>query len=79
MRSILCTMHADANLQRDPDAPATSRRCRVLLVDDEPVGYLVYAPAAYVPGAAAFPTAPVSPDAVLMTTAPTGTSSSAAD
>lgn len=42
---------------------------RVALVDDEPVGYLVYAPAAYVPGAAAFPTAPVSPDAVLMTTA----------
>lgn len=42
---------------------------RVALVDDRPVGYLVYAPAAYVPGAAAFPTAPVSPDAVLMTTA----------
>jgi GNAT superfamily N-acetyltransferase len=42
---------------------------RVALVDDEPVGYLVYAPAAFVPGASAFPTAPVSPDAVLMTTA----------
>ena len=42
---------------------------QVALVDDVPVGYLVYAPAAYVPGAAAFPTAPVSPDAVLLTTA----------
>src|SRR6476619_7047841 len=41
---------------------------RVALVDGEPVGYLVYAPAAYVPGAASFPTAPASPDAVLMTT-----------
>jgi GNAT superfamily N-acetyltransferase len=42
---------------------------RVVLVDDVPVGYLVYAPAAFVPGAASFPTAPVSPDAVLLTTA----------
>jgi GNAT superfamily N-acetyltransferase len=42
---------------------------RVALVDDELVGYLIYAPAAFVPGAAAFPTAPASPDAVLMTTA----------
>lgn len=42
---------------------------RVALVDDQPVGYVIYAPAAFVPGAAAFPTAPVSPDAVLMTTA----------
>jgi GNAT superfamily N-acetyltransferase len=42
---------------------------RVVLVDDRPVGYLVYAPAAFVPGAAGFPTAPVSPDAVLLTTA----------
>jgi len=41
---------------------------RVALVDGLPVGYLVYAPAAYVPGAASFPTAPVSPDALLMTT-----------
>lgn len=49
---------------------------RVALVDDVPVGYVVYAPAAYFPGAAAFPTAPVSPDAVLLTTvyvAPTAT------
>ena len=42
---------------------------RVALVDDVPVGYLVYAPEAFVPGAAAFPTAPVSPDAVLLTMA----------
>ncbi len=41
---------------------------RVALVDDEVVGYLCYAPPAYVPGADAFPTAPVSPDAVLLTT-----------
>ncbi len=42
---------------------------RVALVDDVPVGYVVYAPAAFVPGSAAYPTAPVSTDAVLMTTA----------
>jgi GNAT superfamily N-acetyltransferase len=42
---------------------------RVALVDGEPVGYVTYAPEAYVPGAAGFPTAPVSPDAVLLTTA----------
>ena len=42
---------------------------RVALVDDVAVGYLIYAPAAFVPGAAAFPTAPVSADAVLLTTA----------
>lgn len=41
---------------------------RVVLVDDEPVGHAVYVPAAFVPGAAGFPTAPVSPDAVLLTT-----------
>ena len=42
---------------------------RVALVDGEPVGYLFYAPQAYVPGAANFPTAPVSPDAIVLTTA----------
>lgn len=41
---------------------------RVVLVDDVPVGYAVYAPDAFVPGAAAFATAPVSSDAVLLTT-----------
>lgn len=42
---------------------------RVALVDGRPVGYLTYAPATYVPGAGSFPTAPASPDAVLLTTA----------
>jgi len=41
---------------------------RILYVDDEPAGYALYAPPAYVPGAAAFPTAPVSEDAVLLAT-----------
>lgn len=42
---------------------------RVVLVDDRPVGHVIYAPPAFVPGAEGFPTAPVSPDAVVMTTA----------
>ncbi|WP_232421792.1 GNAT family N-acetyltransferase [Nocardioides sp. Iso805N] len=41
---------------------------RVAVVDDRPVGFIVYVPAAFAPGAEAFPTAPVSPDAVLLTT-----------
>src|SRR3954452_5556159 len=40
---------------------------RVVLVDDQPVGYAIYAPDTFVPGAGAFATAPVSPDAVLLT------------
>ena len=42
---------------------------RVALVDERPVGYVVYVPAALAPGASVLPTAPVSPDALLMTTA----------
>lgn len=42
---------------------------RVVLDDDRPVGYALYAPAAFFPGAAGFPTAPVSPDAVLLSAA----------
>ncbi|PWN02712.1 GNAT family N-acetyltransferase [Nocardioides silvaticus] len=42
---------------------------RVAIVDGVAVGYLTYAPPSYVPGAAQFPTAPASPDAVLLTTA----------
>ncbi|MCL2540846.1 MAG: GNAT family N-acetyltransferase [Nocardioidaceae bacterium] len=42
---------------------------RVLMIDGAPRGYIIYAPPAYVPGVAAFPTAPVSPDAVVLTTA----------
>ncbi|QBR92904.1 GNAT family N-acetyltransferase [Nocardioides euryhalodurans] len=41
---------------------------RVALVDDALVGYLVYAPAGFVPGAAGFATSPASADAVLLTT-----------
>jgi len=40
---------------------------RVAMVDDAPVGFALYAPAAYLPGAGSIPTAPVSPDAVLLT------------
>ena len=36
-------------------------------VDDLPAGWVLYAPPASVPRSAAFPTAPVAPDAVLMT------------
>ena len=38
-------------------------------VDGAAAGYVLYAPAAYVPRAGAFPTAPVSPDAVLLMSA----------
>ena len=40
---------------------------RVAYVDGEPAGYAIYAPPSFVPGAGAFPTAPVSDDAVLLT------------
>jgi GNAT superfamily N-acetyltransferase len=42
---------------------------RVVRVDGRTVGYIVYAPAAYLPGAAALPTAPTSPDAIVAATA----------
>ncbi|MET9775271.1 GNAT family N-acetyltransferase [Streptomyces sp. NPDC006367] len=42
---------------------------RVAYVDDVPVGFVLYAPPAYVPRSAAFPTSPVSPDAVQLMTA----------
>ena len=42
---------------------------QIVRVDDEPVGFVLYAPPTAVPVASAFPTAPVSPDAVLLTTA----------
>lgn len=41
---------------------------RVAYVDDAPAGYLTYAPPALVPRATAFPTAPISDDAVLLMT-----------
>ena len=42
---------------------------RVVRVDGRTVGHIVYAPAAYFPGAAALPTAPSSPDAIVAATA----------
>ena len=41
---------------------------RLVLVEGEVAGYVVYAPAAFVPGADSYATAPVSHDAVLLTT-----------
>lgn len=35
-------------------------------LDEAPAGYVLYAPPSYLAGAAAFPTSPVSPDAVLL-------------
>ncbi|MDJ0340214.1 GNAT family N-acetyltransferase [Streptomyces sp. H10-C2] len=42
---------------------------RVVYVDDVPAGFVLYAPPAYVPRSMAFPTSPVSPDAVQLMTA----------
>lgn len=42
---------------------------RVAYVDGDPAGYVLYAPPVFVPGADSFPTAPASPDAVLLMTA----------
>lgn len=39
---------------------------RVAYVDDDPAGYVLYAPPAFVPRSVAFPTSPVSGDAVLL-------------
>lgn len=41
----------------------------LLYVDGVPAGYVLYAPPAYVPRSVAFPTSPVSSDAVLLMTA----------
>jgi GNAT superfamily N-acetyltransferase len=40
---------------------------RIVMAGDVPAGYVLYAPPAAVPRAAAFPTSPVSADAVLLT------------
>ena len=42
---------------------------RVVRVDGRTVGFILYAPAARLPGAAALPTAPTSPDAIVAATA----------
>lgn len=41
---------------------------KVVYVDTVPAGYVLYAPPAYVPRSVAFPTSPVSADAVLLMT-----------
>jgi GNAT superfamily N-acetyltransferase len=41
---------------------------RVVRVDDQVVGHLLFAPAVHLPGSAGFATAPVSPDAILLAT-----------
>ncbi len=42
---------------------------KIVYVDAAPAGYVLFAPPAYVPRAVAFPTSPVSADAVLLLTA----------
>ncbi|MDK1476902.1 GNAT family N-acetyltransferase [Streptomyces sp. 549] len=42
---------------------------RLLYVDEVPAGFVLYAPPDYVPRSTAFPTSPVSPDAVQLMTA----------
>ena len=42
---------------------------QLVTVDERPAGFALYAPPTAVPGALAFPSGPVSPDAVLLTTA----------
>ncbi len=42
---------------------------RVAYVDGDPAGYVLYAPAFFVPGGDAFPTAPIGEDAVQLVTA----------
>jgi hypothetical protein len=41
---------------------------KILYVDEIPAGYILFAPASYVPRSLAFPTSPVSADAVLLMT-----------
>jgi hypothetical protein len=42
---------------------------KIAYVDSAPAGFVLFAPPAYVPRSVAFPTSPVSPDAVLLMTA----------
>jgi N-acetylglutamate synthase-like GNAT family acetyltransferase len=41
---------------------------QVVRVDDTVVGFVLYAPPAYLPGLASYPSAPISPDAVALAT-----------
>lgn len=67
--------------RRDADAAAATKRAwlaattsawgecgQLVYVDDDPAGYVLYAPAAFVPRAAAFATSPAAHDAVLLMT-----------
>jgi hypothetical protein len=42
---------------------------KLVYIDGMPAGFVMFAPPAYVPRSMAFPTSPVSPDSVLLTTA----------
>ncbi|WP_163549394.1 GNAT family N-acetyltransferase [Candidatus Frankia nodulisporulans] len=42
---------------------------KIAYIEEVPAGFVMFAPPAYVPRSAAFPTSPVSPDAVLLMTA----------
>jgi GNAT superfamily N-acetyltransferase len=42
---------------------------KIVYVDGVPAGFVLYAPPMYIPRSVAFPTSPVSPDAVLLMTA----------
>ena len=42
---------------------------KIVYVDGVPAGFVLFSPPAYVPRSVAFPTSPVSPDAVLLVTA----------
>lgn len=64
------TASGDADLEKEAWLSATLLEwgsCgKVAYVDAVPAGFVLYAPPAYVPRAAAFPTSPVSADAVLL-------------
>ena len=68
-----CDESGDPGLEKEAWVSATLLEwgsCgKLAYVDDAPAGYVLYAPPAYVPRSVAFPTAPVSADAVLLMTA----------
>lgn len=65
--------HGDATLEKEAwlsSALLEWGSCgKVAYVDGVPAGYVLYAPPAYVPRSVAFPTSPVSADAVVLMTA----------
>jgi GNAT superfamily N-acetyltransferase len=60
---------ARAERSGDPSFEKEGSVGRIAYVDDVPAGYVTYAPPHLVPRSVAFPTAPVSADAVLLMTA----------